>query len=52
MPNHYVEDYEALTGKKPTDAAKPDVMTTAKVVEAPAKAPAKKSPVKATTKAK
>jgi len=49
MPNHYVEDYEALTGQKPEDSPAPDVITE-KVVEAPKKAAPKKSTAKAETK--
>lgn len=50
MTYHYVEDYEAVTGRKP-EPDEPDAVE-AKVVEAPQKAPAKKTAAKVTTKTK
>jgi hypothetical protein len=50
MPNHYVEDYEQVTGKKPEPAPVDTMQTEAKVVEAPKKAPAKKATAKVETK--
>ena len=50
MPNSYVEDYESVTGQKPDADAKPAKQATAKVVEAPAKQPAKRAAAKPETK--
>ena len=48
MPNHYIEDYESMTGKQRESEPDPQVVET-KMVEAPKAPPVKSSDVQVET---